>query len=430
MKQLNILVFPCGSEIGLELHHALKDIRFVTLFGASSVSDHGEWVYRNYRGDIPYVTAPDFIEKMNQCIDEWKIDMVFPAMDSVVLELSAHRRELHAQLLSSPDEAAAICRSKSKTYQALAGCGFLPEVYDSPGAVAHYPCFLKPAVGQGSQGAKRIASREELEQELARREEEQVICEYLPGQEYTIDCFTDRHGVLRYAACRGRYRIRNGISVNSRLTAPDERIREIAEIINSRISFRGVWFFQLKRNAAGDYRLLECATRIGGTMCIQRAAGINLPLLTIFDALDMDVEIDPQVTDVTVDRALENLFRIDMDYDHVLLDFDDTLIVHGRVNPTAIHFLYQCAERNIPVTLLTRHDTDVRVDLKRYKICQELFDRIICIPRSERKIDHVSPGEHTIFIDDSFAERSQMRSTYGIRCFGVESLEALLDHHQ
>lgn len=430
MKQIKVLVFPCGSEVGLELHHALKDIRFVTLYGASSVADHGQWVYENYRGDIPYVTEKSCIDKLNECIDEWGIDVVFPAMDSVILHLSACRDQLHAKLMTSPDEAVRICRSKARTYESLAGCDFLPKTYAKPEDITAYPVFLKPAIGQGAQGACLIETENELRYELSQRDEEQVICEYLPGQEYTIDCFTDRNGELRYAACRGRYRIRNGISVNSRLTEPDEQVHKIAKIINEKIRFRGVWFFQLKRNAQGEYRLMECATRVAGTMCVERAAGVNLPLLTIFDALGMDVELDPQVTDVTVDRALGNCYRINMEYDEVYMDFDDTIIVHDRVNIAAMQFMYQCVQKKIPVILLTRHETDIMKDLEHYCISPALFSKIVCLPRSERKIDHVSPSTKAIFIDDSFAERKQMRDAFGIKAFGVECLEALIDNRQ
>ena len=31
MRHVNILVFPCGSEVGLEINKSLKDISFITL---------------------------------------------------------------------------------------------------------------------------------------------------------------------------------------------------------------------------------------------------------------------------------------------------------------------------------------------------------------------------------------------------------------
>ena len=62
MQHKNILVFPCGSEVGLEINKSLKDISFITLFGGSSVSDHGLWEYENYIPNIPYITDNEFID--------------------------------------------------------------------------------------------------------------------------------------------------------------------------------------------------------------------------------------------------------------------------------------------------------------------------------------------------------------------------------
>lgn len=430
MEQIKIMVFPCGSEIGLELHRSLKDIRFIDLYGASSVDDHGCWVYKNYIGDIPYINDPAFIDVLNKHIDENGIDFIFPALDSVIAALSKRRDELHAKLLTCSDETVQICRSKSKTYARLAGCDFLPGIYRTPEEVPAYPVIIKPTESQGSQGFMILESEEQLRYELSIRTDEQVVCEYLPGEEYTIDCFTDRHGNLRYASCRNRHRIKNGISVNSSLMQPDARVREIAEIINQKMDFRGVWFFQLKRNLSGEYKLLECATRVAGTMCVERAAGVNLALLTVFDALGYDVDMPEQLEHVVVDRALHNVFKLDIDYDEVYMDFDDTVIVHDKVNFTVLRFIYQCVEKNIPVILLTRHDTDVVEDLKARRIAPELFDRIVCLPRSERKIDHVKPKKKALFVDDSFAERKSMHDAFGIWTLGVDAVEALLDERQ
>ena len=430
MEEQRIMVFPCGSEIALELHRALKDIRFVTLYGASSTEDHGKSVYKNYIGNIPYISDPSFVDALNAAIDANGIDWIFPALDSVIAALSRVRDRLHARLLTCADDAVQVCRSKARTYARLAGCDFLPGVYTGPEDVPGYPVIIKPAEGQGSQGFMVIKDRASLAYELSERTEPQVICEYLPGEEYTVDCFTDRHGAVRYASCRVRRRVKNGISVDSVLMPPDDRVREIAGIINEKIPMRGVWFFQLKRNANGEYRLLECATRVAGTMCLERAVGVNLPLLTLFDALDMDVSFAPQLKSASVSRALYNVFDAAPEYDRVYIDYDDTLIVKDRVNFTVLRFIYQCVERKIPVTLLTRHETDVRQDMQAYRIFPGLFDEIVCIPRSEKKTDHVSPPPKALFIDDSFAEREAMRRAFGIIALGPDSAEALIDERQ
>ena len=41
----NVLVFPAGTEIAMEIHSALKYSRCVRLFGASDEPCHGEMLY-------------------------------------------------------------------------------------------------------------------------------------------------------------------------------------------------------------------------------------------------------------------------------------------------------------------------------------------------------------------------------------------------
>ncbi|HTB48507.1 MAG TPA: carbamoylphosphate synthase large subunit short form, partial [Verrucomicrobiae bacterium] len=70
MKQ-NVLVFPCGSEIGLEIYKSLSHSTHFNIFGGSSTADHGEFVYENYIGDLPTVDSPTFTEELNSVIDKY-----------------------------------------------------------------------------------------------------------------------------------------------------------------------------------------------------------------------------------------------------------------------------------------------------------------------------------------------------------------------
>lgn len=428
MKQIRVMVFPCGSEVGLEICNSLKDISFIELYGASSTADHGKFVFENYIEGIPYITAPDFLEKMNQVLDEHHIDYLYPAMDQVVDVLSEHRDALHAQLIAPCHDSVHVCRSKQRTYQRLDGLDFMPKTYQDPREVKEYPVIIKPSEGYGAKGFRILHTQDELLRALEESGQENVICEYLEGEEYTIDCFTDRHGVLQYASCRNRNRIRNGISVNSSIQPLDEKIETIAKEIMGRIPMRGAWFFQLKRNGLGQYKLMEVATRIAGTMCVQRARGVNMPLLSLFDWMGYDVEITPQFEEVEVDRALYNVFRVGKVFRHVYLDYDDTLVVHGRVNCNLMRYLYQCLNQGIPLTVVSKHDGDLIADMKAYHISPDLFQEIIHIGRDQRKCDVICPEEGSLLIDDSFAERKEMAQAHGMTTIGVDGVDALIDY--
>ena len=427
MNGIRLLVFPCGSEIGLELHRALKDARLIELFGASSVPDHGEAVYKNYAGGLPSIGDPGFLEAFNALLERLSIELIYPALDSVQAFLSANRERLHAALIAPSDAAVQICRSKEKTYEALGGCDFLPKVFSSPAEVDSYPVFVKPAVGQGSAGAKRADSPALLQAALAEAEGRQVIAEYLPGAEYTVDCFTDRHGVLRWVLKRTRARVKSGISVRSAVCPPDETVNAMAAKISQMLGMRGAWFFQIKENAAGKPVLLECAPRVAGAMGLNRALGVDLPLLTVYDAMETDIAVAPQLQTAAVDRALYNAFTLDLDYGEVYVDYDDTLIVKGRLNLTLLRFLYQCAEKGVKIILLTRHIGDVTADLQARRVYPGLFDEIVTVPEGKQKADCISPASKAIAIDDSFAERQRLTAAFGMPAFGPESVEALID---
>ena len=60
----NILVFPCGSEIALDIYSSVEYSTHFNLIGASSVEDHGSFVYENYISDIPFITDESFIPYM------------------------------------------------------------------------------------------------------------------------------------------------------------------------------------------------------------------------------------------------------------------------------------------------------------------------------------------------------------------------------
>jgi len=425
LQKANILVFPCGTEIAMEIFHSLKYARFLTLFGASSVDDHGMYVYKNYFSGVPFFNEPGFIEALNKIIDENEIDFIFPSHDSPLLEMSRCSDKLHAKVLTSPYETCEICRSKLKTYEFFQNCEYVPRVYADASAVTEFPVFIKPDIGQGSSGIQKIDDREQLLRALSG--EKKAIVEYLPGEEYTVDCFTDRYGVLQFASMRTRARTRNGISVHSAIVHTDPTCRAIAESINSMLKFEGLWFFQVKHNRGGAYRLLEIAPRVAGTMCVHRAAGVNLPLLTVYDRMGFDVSCVMEMDSVEADRALINRYRLKIDYDRVVVDFDDTLVINGAVNTQLVSFLYQCVNTGKKIVLLTKHAGALAENMNRARISPTLFDEIIQIEPSSDKADFFAFKPVDIFIDDSFSERKKVRQRYGIKTFSVDMVEGLLD---
>lgn len=422
----NVLVLPCGSEIGLEIHKAMGYSTHFELYGASSVPDHGEFVYKNYIGNVPYVNAPDFLDTLNAIIDEHNIELIFPAHDSVVLRLAQEvaKGTLHAKVVTSPLETCDIANSKRKTYETFDGVIPTPAVYDANSLrESDLPVFLKPEVGNGSRGTQLAKTLDDIAF-YTQKDPSLMALEYLPGREYTIDCLTNKDGKLLFFEGRERTRVAGGISVHSQ-TVQDARFKDLAHKINGTLTFRGMWFFQVKENASGELVLMEIAPRVAGTMGLVRCKGVILPLLAAFDALDYDIGVFENDVRMVIDRAWQNVYKHDITYGHAYIDFDDLVIFEGKVNPAIMAFIYQCMNKKVKIHLITRHKEVLEDSLKKYRL-GSIFDEIIWLQKGEDKADHIEHDD-AIFIDDSFAERKKVHDKKHIPTFDAHMIESLME---
>jgi hypothetical protein len=431
-KKKNILVFPCGSEIALEVYRSVKNSTHFNLIGASSVNDHGKFVFENYVDGLPFITATNFISSIKKVVADYSIDAIYPAMDAVIEILKKNEAEIGCKVIASEEETTQICLSKSRTYKVLEGTVKIPKTFSAAdllhGGEATFPVFAKPDVGYGSRGAKKITSAEDLKAHLELYPS-CILSEFLPGKEYTVDCFTANSGEMLFAAARERCRIMNGISVNTRPVKENaEEFVEFAKKINSVIKFSGAWFYQVKRDANGQLTLMEVASRFGGSSSLFRAQGINFALMSLFDAFGTPVAVLRNSYDVEMDRALDNKYKLDLKYNEVFVDFDDCIYLEKQfVNDELMAYLYRCVNKGIKVTLLSRHD-DVKLGkldnlLDKLRI-RQVFDRIIHLDPSEKKIDYID-NTNSIFIDDSFAERKAIADKFHIPVFSLDMVETL-----
>lgn len=436
----NVLVFPCGSEIGLEINNALKYSKDFKLFGGSSVDDHGKFVYENYIPNIPFIDDENLCSFLNETIEKYNIDLIYPAHDDVVLKLSEIKDKLNAHIVVSNEKTCDICRSKSKSYDFFKDCDFIPKMYeiskDDFDTIENeknvetltkdeFPIFLKPDIGQGAKGVAIANNVNDLKHHFIENPN-LIAVEYLPNEEYTVDCFSSK-GELLYCEKRERIRVKDGISVNAMTVKTEDKIKEIAKIINSRLTFNGAWFFQLKKDKNNQYKLLEIAPRIAGTMALHRNTGVNFPLLTLYSHLGIDVNIIFNNNNLIIDRALTNRFTYDIDYKRVYLDFDDTLFVKGKINTYLMMFLYQCVNENKEIILITKHAHNIYKTLKELKIDLNLFNEIILLTKNDEKYKFMDTTIPSIFIDDSFSERLSIANKVDIPVFDLDAIESLIN---
>jgi len=419
-QRVHVLVFPCGAETASEIHQALRYSLHVKLFGASSVDDHGRFLFENYHGELPRIDEPTFDSAFSNLIEKLEIDIVFPTHDSVCDYLAPRAAAMGFYLVNGDERTTAICRRKSLTYSLFASEPWVPEIYANVDAVTAWPAIVKPDRGQGGQGVSRVSNKAEAYAAIS-SVADPLLVEYLPGDELSVDCFTDYRGRLLWVGPRSRERIRAGISMRSRMFDPTPEIASIADTINDELRLHGPWFFQLKQDRKGNWKLLEVACRIAGTMAAQRARGINLPLMTVQDFLGRDLATLPEPHVRLIDRRIATAAKLDYEYDDVFVDLDDTLIIDGHVSPNVITFLYQQKAKDKRIILITRHKHDCAETLDRVFLPRRLFDEIVHITDDSPKSAHMTV--RSIFIDNHFPERLSVSKALGIPVLDVDMLE-------
>lgn len=421
-----ILVFPCGSEIGLEIHRSLRWNKHFSLLGASSVSDHGEFVYERYVGDIPMITSPAFIEKVAEVIVAESIDAIYPTMDKVAAVLQQHRDMLPCPIVGSPAETVAICASKKLTYRALEGVLPLAKYYDVLEKVDEFPIFIKQDDGYGSRCQALATSRAAASAFVKMNSDRDfVFCEYLPGDEFTIDCFTDGAGRLLFAGPRKRMRVLNGISVRTaELTTGQTLFKECASNLNKHLRLRGAWFFQMKKDATGEPRLLEVAARLGGSSSLFRMKGINFAALTLYDHFELPVEIVENTYSIVLDRSLSNRYVISACFTDVYIDYDDCLVIDGKINCELMAFLCHTRNAGKRLHLLTRHRSSIMDSLAEHRL-ERFFDSVTHITDAAPKSKFITARD-ALFIDDAHAERLEVAKALGIPTCSPDMVPGLL----
>jgi len=271
---------------------------------------------------IPFAHEKNFVEKLIAICEKRKINVVMPLVTKELIPLSKHKKEFEGKgikLLVSDVDSLEIANNKSRLYQFLEWRGIGVPAYRVIETVEQfkksidelgYPdkriCF-KPSVSNGSRGFRIIANDID-EQELLFKEKpnsgyisltdalrilsskpfpELLVTEYLPGEEYSVDCLVN-HGEVAVVVPRLRKRMINGISVEGEFVKEGDIISYCSKIVKE-LKLHGNIGIQVKRSGAGKFLILEINPRVQGTIVAGLGAGINLPVLAVKQELSLPI---------------------------------------------------------------------------------------------------------------------------------------------
>jgi hypothetical protein len=428
-SSIKVLVFPGGTEIGLEIARALRYSKHFTPVGVNSEPDVSEIVYPEIVLGAPYAAScelPDYILRLCR---QRSVEIVMPAHDEAIAALVPLRAE-GLTVVGPREDLGLILRSKSRTYDALSPAPFVPRRIDRANQPASaFPLFARPDRGQGSVGARMISNEADLHAALSKTNPD-LVTEYLPGAEYTVDCFSTADGRLVFHAPRERLRTRHGIAVRTRAVSDSDEFKAIGETINAKLAPAGAWFYQAKRDGEGRLKLMEVANRIAGTSGYNRLRGVNLVEMALFQAIGTPVAPPSALAPASFifERSLAEHIKWDRQaVDRVYVDFDDTLVFEdGRLNHELVGLLYGLrANLRTDIVLITRHQYEIEPKLAHLGL-RGLFSEIVHLRNGEPKAGAIDARGVVVFIDDSFEERRAVSAAHAsVTCLGPESASLL-----
>jgi len=264
----------------------------------------------------PRVTDPTYIDFLLKTCAEERVGLVVPTIDTELLLLAQHRKQFESSgvhIVISDETLIQACRDKRLTADLFRQVGLdTPKIYER--SAITFPCFAKPYDGSCSIGAMAIRSPGMLSDAIV-KDATMMFMELIEGDfdEYTVDAYFDRHGVLRCFVPRHRIETRAG-EVSKCVTRRNHVYEYLKDKLPALQGARGCITLQLFSKAAtGQFAALEINPRFGGGFPLTYNAGANYPGWLIDEYL--------------FDREIP--FLIDWQSNLMMLRYDAKVLVHG-----------------------------------------------------------------------------------------------------
>ncbi|MDG2308870.1 MAG: ATP-grasp domain-containing protein [Candidatus Binatia bacterium] len=256
---------------------------------------------------LPPISDSTFFERALEVIEKEKIDVIFPTSGFDTLIYSQKKKELQERgvvVAMSDWPAVESCVDKWAFYEKTRDRFPMPNTTMKPAEQTEFPCFVKPVRGKGARGIAMCKDADELAYQVSQRDD-LIISDYLPGEEYTIDCLSDLNGKPLVAVPRERIAVKEGICVKGRVVRDPEMEKACSDLA-AFLGLQGPSCIQMKRAADGKMRFLEVNPRMGGATIFATLAGVNIAWLLLELAQGREVEIKP-FREITILRHYEEV---------------------------------------------------------------------------------------------------------------------------
>ncbi len=292
-----VLITGAGGPSAISFMQAISDLGFEIVM--ADMDSYAAGLYLTQGVLLPRADEPTFIPVLLEIIKNWKIDILVPTVDAELAIINQCRNQFNNVLLAmSPLHVLNNCLDKWELCKILQDTDLIPQSSINANQWDVFPALIKPRKASGGRGVIKVKTKDELERMFNQGD---IIQEYLPGREFSVDIYINKKGKVIGCVPRERLKIDSGIAVTARtLHYPllEKRAREIAQKIN----LIGLANVQFKEDIAGLPRLMEINARCPGTMPLTVKSGVNMPKLLILELLGEEINQEMDFKEIAMVR--------------------------------------------------------------------------------------------------------------------------------
>lgn len=308
---MNVLLLTYGNESSIEIIKSVVELNEHNIWGCHYDTTNPGRAYLNKNFIVkcpnPWDNGEEFLSWLNSFVFDKCIDRVMLTNCKMLKFLYDNWESIESrEVYMIPDrEGLEYCLFKDKLYNILPEIS--PNVYsldDIESIGWEIPLFAKPKHGSSGEGGRKGINTVDFWCSVSTRD---VVTEYLPGDEYTVDCVSKPDGSLVDWNVRERSRVRDGITSYGR-SVPEkwEELGMLIKVVAEKLKLPYFWFAQFKLDNDGVPKLLEVNCRISGSFCITKSSRKDYIKLVMSD-YDMYTIVTGGVSGTSIARHMNVL---------------------------------------------------------------------------------------------------------------------------
>jgi len=232
---------------------------------------------------VPRIEEEGYVPALRALVDEHDVSLVVPLTDLDQVTLAQARDEVGALVLLPDAEIVERLADKYLAHVLFEELGIASPPTWLPNGVpddASFPLLVKARRGFGSRHIYRAEDRAQLGFFLGYTPVDSIVQACLPGEEFSIDVFSDLDGRCLNAIPRTMIESKGGESIKG-MTIRDERLIELGRDVAEQLRLVGPANIQCFREDDGSHLVTDINPRFGGGFPLPLAAGGRYPELAL-----------------------------------------------------------------------------------------------------------------------------------------------------